>query len=488
MKKLFYLLAFFFAIGIFNHSKAQCTISDLKLKLNSVNASTCEVNVDLSWTQEINNGNKYAYVHLWTAAGYHTPVANWANMYEHPNAYPKAADLANAMATMVIDDNHSDNAFIGSVYHPDPTYTLPPQTGLSLVKVHLNNTRVERMTLQNITVTLPSCTGAQTLLFDVWASQSGNGRKVHCASQGARIVINDVKVTGLIHCSNPPKFQLFIQNNGPALNQVQYSLYLDNSPIGIIDPSDSMVFTANTINIPANSTYISPIGYYLLADLAPHNGYLFAKPLLVEVRFQGSQNTIIATLQNSCGPLPVKFTAFTATKAKDKVLIRWQTATEISSRGFEVQRKLPGGDFRYVAFVPSLAPNGNSDLLLNYSYDDTDDFAGASQVYYRIKQKDMDGKINYSETRFIKNTGGKTSLLVYPNPSNGNVQVTLPGSTGPVDIFLNDNTGKEVKRWMAVVTGDLRIDHLHPGIYVLSAFVRNTGERLTSKLVVAPGR
>ncbi len=488
MKKLFYLLAFFFATGIFNHSKAQCTISDLKLKLNSVNASTCEVNFDLSWTQEINSGNKYAYIHLWTEAGYHSPAANWANMYENPNAYPKAADLANVLATMVIDDNHSNNAFIGSVYHPDPSYTLPPQAGLSLSKVHLNNTLVERMTVQNITVTLPSCTGAQTILFDIWASQSGNGKNVHCATQGARIVINDVKVTGLIHCTKPPKFQVFIQNNGPALNQVQYHLYLDNPPAGVLDPSDSLVFTGNTINIPAYSTYISPISYYMLADLSYANAYLFTRPLLVEVTFQGSPNTIIATLQNSCGPLPVKFKDFTAVKAKDKVMIRWQTATELNNRGFEVQRRMPGGDFRSVAFVPSLAANGNSDLLLNYSYDDRDDFAGASQVFYRIKQIDSDGKSNFSETRFIKNTGGKISLLVYPNPSNGNVQVTMPGSTGPVDIILNDNTGKEVKRWMAVVTGDLRIDQLQPGIYVLTAFVRQTGERLMSKVVVAPGR
>ncbi|MBP6287293.1 MAG: hypothetical protein KA409_10280, partial [Ferruginibacter sp.] len=151
MKKILLFLAMAFLTVVDQNTSAQCIISDLKVRLVEVNTSTCEVTLDLSWTQEVNGGNKFAYVHMWAEPVYHTPAANWINMYSNAAAYPKKADLVNTLSSFVIMDNHADSPYMGTTYYPDPFYELPQQPGISVVKVHLDNELIfERMTLQNV--------------------------------------------------------------------------------------------------------------------------------------------------------------------------------------------------------------------------------------------------------------------------------------------------------------------------------------------------
>ena len=480
MKKLLPLIVFFATLFMYNFVAAQCTVSDLKVRFTNINTNTCEVTFDLSWTQEVNAGNKFAYIHMWTASGYHTPAANWNHMYNNPTAYPVSADLVNTLSTIVINDNASNLPSIGTVYHPDPAYILPQLTGLSIVKVHLNNTAIERMTVQNIKLTLPSCVGAQTIKFDVWASQAANGKNVHCATEGAQVVINEIRPFGLIYCTNPTQFQVFIQNSGPALNNVTYKVFLDYAPQAIINPTDTLVFTSGNITLPANGTYTSAITGYL-----PYSGInpSASRPLIMEVSIPCRPNTIVATIENSCGPLPVSFTSFTAKQLTDKVLLNWQTANEQNNRGFEIQRKRTGGSFETIAFVPTQAKAGNSNVLLNYQFYDMDNVKGTG-LYYRIKQLDMDGYSNFSEIRYIKKEGSALELMIYPNPSKGMVNIILPVTTSTVDMLLKDMAGKVIKRWNGINSDHLVLTDLKAGIYVLNVFVRETGEMKLNKIIV----
>ncbi len=478
MKKLLPLLAIFTSLLIYSSTSAQCDISDLKVRLTNINTSTCEVTFDLSWTQEVNSGNKFAYVHLWTQSAYHTPERNWLRMYSQTGLFPMAGDLVNALGTIVIEDNHADYPYLGTVYHPDITYTLPELQGMSVVKVHLNNTLIERMTIKNVTLKLPSCSGAQTIMFDVWASQTKNGKNVHCASQGATIIINDVRVIGDIVCSNPPEFRVIIQNDGPALDNATYKVYLDYAPLGIINPSDTLVYSSDSISLPQNGFYTSPLTGYL-----PYSASYPGMPLIVELIIPGMPNSLVAKIENGCGALPVKFTDFTAMLAKDRVVLKWQTAFEQNSRGFNVERKFAGGSFESIAWVPSLALNGNSNGLLNYDYYDFTDLKNAGLIFYRVKQTDLDGNVNYTDVKYVKTTDG-TDLLVFPNPSMGNVNIVIPGNTNTVDIVLTDITGKVIEKWSGVTSNHFELNNLKPGLYLLKLFVKQTGEMLTNKFVV----
>ncbi len=480
MKKLLLFLSVIFSIAIYKPAVAQCNISDLKVRLIEVNTSTCEVTFDLSWTQEVNSGNKFAYIHMWTQPAYHTPLARWANMYSNPAAYPKAPDLVNALSTIVIDDNHADSPFIGVVYHPDEMNVVPQQSFLSVVKVHLNNTLIERMTIKNIKLTLPSCTGMQTIVFDIWASQAQNGKNVHCATQGATLVINEVRPVGAILCTEPRQFQVFIQNTGPQLDSVKYDVHLDNEPFGILDPTDTIVFVSDYITLPANGFYTSPVmGYLPYSNRDPSSSL----PLIVEVTVPLRPNTTIATMDNACGPLTVKLNSFTAQQVKSKVLLQWQTATEQNNRGFEVQRKLPGENYRVIGFVPSRSVTGNSNSFLEYFFNDESGITRTGQVFYRLRQIDLDGYSSFSEVRLVNYNMEKTTVIIYPNPAAGGATIILPSGIGPVNLVLHNAAGREVRKWNGVID-QLHVNGLTPGLYTLKIYFKETGVAEAHKILV----
>jgi hypothetical protein len=480
MKKLCYLFILIASFVVFQQAIAQCNVTDLKIRVNGINATTCEASFDLSWSQDINSGNKFAYVHIWTQPTYHTQAANWAGMYSNPQRYPVAADLANALTNFVIEDNHADNPLLGTVYYPDPTYTLPPQPGLYIVKVHLNNTLIERMSVQNIKVILPSCTDVQTLYFDVWTSQAANGRSVSCAIAGQSVAINQLRVLGLVSCTNPPGFKLILQNNGPALSNVSYKVYVDYAPYHVLNTTDTLVFASGPVSLAASATASFPaVGFQPYQDAF----YSSTQPLLAEVVVAAWPISIMSAIESGCGALPVRLTTFAAKRVNEGVALNWQTASEQNNKGFEIQRQLTGGDFIPVAFVATRAFNGNSDVSLSYTYTDVENTALTAPVFYRLKQIDINGKVGFSDIKVVRSNAGK-EWIIYPNPAQANVNVLIPAGTGAVDMVLNDMAGRAVRKWNGLVTEYLQIKNVPPGVYVLNAFIKATGQRMVRKIVV----
>ena len=82
-----------------------------------------------------------------------------------------------------------------------------------------------------------------------------------------------------------------------------------------------------------------------------------------------------------------------------------------------------------------------------------------------------------------QNNTAKIDVLIYPNHSNGFAKVIIPDGTGPVDIILNDASGKEIRRWNSV-NNQLLLDHLHTGLYLLRVYVKETGVMQINKLIV----
>src|SRR5215212_7939342 len=140
MKKVLFFL-FILSIGAFARLNAQCTISRVAIEIVSFNSTTCQVVFNLSWQQEVNNGNKFAFIHLWTTPNYHTPAANWANMYSSPPKAPEAADLINSLATISIFNNETATPTIGTTYPNDAAIT-PLTAGLTVTKTPLTGSSV----------------------------------------------------------------------------------------------------------------------------------------------------------------------------------------------------------------------------------------------------------------------------------------------------------------------------------------------------------
>lgn len=155
--------------------------------------------------------------------------------------------------------------------------------------------------------------------------------------------------------------------------------------------------------------------------------------------------------------LPVELIYF-AGEANDAgdVLLNWTTASELNNDFFEIQRSANGDDFEAIGRVEG---NGTTNEEKSYSFLDRDAKFGIN--YYRLKQVDFDGAIEFHPIIQVENTffGREVLVTVYPNPAtedNLNVRITSFDGHTAVLLTVVDITGR--KFYQEQVNGDLIID------------------------------
>jgi Secretion system C-terminal sorting domain len=182
--------------------------------------------------------------------------------------------------------------------------------------------------------------------------------------------------------------------------------------------------------------------------------------------------------------LPVTWKFFQATRENDQVVLKWTTATEINNRGFNVERLQGNGTWQSIAFIESKAGGGNSTIDLSYTYIDNNQFRGISR--YRLQQVDNDGRFKYSAERTVSGTDRKENggVVIYPNPSNGSSTIVFQNLSTGYDVYITDMGGRTVKQFRGVVSDNLKIDNLTPGMYVVRIIDQRSGMQINERLVV----
>lgn len=180
-------------------------------------------------------------------------------------------------------------------------------------------------------------------------------------------------------------------------------------------------------------------------------------------------------IENSCPTtLPVELSDFTA-EAKDKgVSLTWQTITESNNEGFEIERSNDAINWESIAWEVG---KGNTTNPQKYSFTDNRPILGKS--YYRLAQRDFDGKIKHSEILTVSFYYDIVSI--YPNPVEDLLQITVADDM-PIDsIILYNTSGSEIMR-ETTVTNKLNLAHLNSGTYIIAIQVGKTTVR--QKLLV----
>ncbi|MBU0475684.1 MAG: hypothetical protein KKF62_16160 [Bacteroidetes bacterium] len=162
-----------------------------------------------------------------------------------------------------------------------------------------------------------------------------------------------------------------------------------------------------------------------------------------KVNTNGSGNsTVVSGLVSTTGVhfystevLPVELSSFYGALEKDKVILNWQTATEINNYGFEIERTFANNNqfqnWKVIGFVQG---HGNSNSINEYTFIDSELISGT--LKYRLKQIDTDGVFEYSNIIevFIDNLPLKYELTPnYPNPFN---PTTLIAYQIPNNVFI----------------------------------------------------
>lgn len=191
-------------------------------------------------------------------------------------------------------------------------------------------------------------------------------------------------------------------------------------------------------------------------------------------------------------PLPVQLNSFYSFFNNGAVNLYWSTATEVNNYGFEIEKRkadlksknIKDIEWKSIGFVQG---NGNSNSLKIYSFIDKDITSGV--YYYRLKQIDFDGTINYSdEIKVVVNFKPEVAdIKVYPNPFNPvtKLKYQIP-EAGKVRLTIYDLLGRELK----ILTEDFleegiyetqfNADNLPSGIYL--AVLNINGKNFTKKL------
>ncbi len=448
-----------------------CSVSAFSVKVNSISTSgsNCIVNVDLSWDQTNNSGNKFTNIHLWTAANYPNPALTYA-------APPTATQLQNSLGTIVITNPAAATPGLGTVYQPAISAAIISATAVTKVNVRGS---VNRFTVSGIRFSVPgACNGAITIKGDVWSSNSNSDNGVQCFVTSSIFGVNNLNVFGVILCNAQRQLVANMNTTGTSSIQATYSVYVDLPPLNTLDPTDPLIYTSGTVTVPpTGSSYASsPIN---IPAAYANNG------LWIKAQGSGLPYFTEASVFNSCASLPVDFISFSAKRTgNEEVALNWETGSERNNKTFSIQRKGNGdATFKTIGIVNTKAQNGNSSSTLAYQYADNNSSATATQ--YRIVQTDIDGKQTISAIIIVQgNKSTDNKVIIYPNPSFNGESTFVFSSEGNRSVSVFDMNGRIVQTKNNIMTGNYQLKGLTKGIFIVKVTDNNSGETQMQKLVV----
>jgi hypothetical protein len=171
---------------------------------------------------------------------------------------------------------------------------------------------------------------------------------------------------------------------------------------------------------------------------------------------------LVTAYADRVAPLPVELVAFQGQATSTGVQLSWQTASERHNAYFAIER---AGAPDATAFTELGRVAGSGTTALGHHYQ----FTAAQPepvAYYRLRQVDMDGQVQYSPILVVQQAGGEaTKLALYPNPASATLMVA-----GPAEAHLSLlNYQGQLLRHVTLAAGQQKLDisPLAPGIYYL---------------------
>ena len=164
----------------------------------------------------------------------------------------------------------------------------------------------------------------------------------------------------------------------------------------------------------------------------------------------------------SYSPLPVAWLNFIGKKLVQGIELNWSTSTEQNTKDFQVQHSINAQQWTAVGNLPAA---GNSSTVRNYRFVHEGPFKASIQHYYRILQRDLDGKFSYSKVIRIEYPEASPDVVLYPNPAK---EVLLVNLTERQEMRLVNMQGVVV--WKGVLPAgrhEIPVSNFATGNYIL---------------------
>jgi hypothetical protein len=239
----------------------------------------------------------------------------------------------------------------------------------------------------------------------------------------------------------------------------------------------AVVNADGTVTITRNSVAVASVTFtYMVCDDGPDNDALTTGDNMCS-----SPVTVTATWPPG-RLLPVTLSSFTASRNRNNVQLKWETATEINNAGFEVYRNVDNAGFKKIGYVETKAVDGNSNLKMSYEFTDVN--ASKGVTLYQLRQMDRQGKFSVSEIKSVRGEGATFSVTAFPIPSTtGNLSVSVSGLQS-YDVYVTDMNGRIIKEYKRPSTDNVKISNLQSGMYIVKVVDLKTGEQSSEKIIV----
>jgi hypothetical protein len=335
----------------------------------------------------------------------------------------------------------------------------------------------------------------------------------NCNQGGIKYVIDNISISGAnlicggTNCAPGASGDVF---NRP-LEELSFNAVLYGSPIDISYPAAPAGYAVDATGTDGDQNDSYPHLKWTLVS-GPSNGTVVVNAdgtatitrnsvTVTSLSFtyvvcdDGADNNFLTTADNMCSSpvtvtatwpggrlLPVKLTSFTASRNRNNVSLKWETATETNNAGFEVYRSIDNAGFQKIGYVATKATDGTSNAKLNYEFTDNNGSKGVT--LYQLKQVDRQGKFSVSEIKSVRGEGASFSVTVYPTPSiTGNVSVSVSGLQ-QYDVYVSDMNGRVLKEYKRPATDNVKISNLQSGMYIIKVVDLKTGEQTSEKIIV----
>lgn len=214
--------------------------------------------------------------------------------------------------------------------------------------------------------------------------------------------------------------------------------------------------SANVWLLPSNGTAADTLLYRTLRDSITSFGENAAGELFATT-LNGRLFQVVAPLNVAT---PVDITGFSGIVKNGVTELTWETKNEVNVQQYEVEFSTNGTTFNQVGIV---AASKRSSYKFSHST------ASGSNMFYRLRIQDIDGKFEYSKIIQINSTTGDAGNFVRPSVINNRVlEIVVHGSYDQVQMI--NMQGKEVwRKNITGRTGSMRytLPSLVPGNYLV---------------------
>lgn len=251
-------------------------------------------------------------------------------------------------------------------------------------------------------------------------------------------------------CHYSPPSPLFISSNGDIITLA--------TPIG--GSVHTMSFPGTSVP-PNISLALNPDGN-VAGGYVPHTT-IVTNPVNYSPCFSNHLPGVV---------LPVALTSFSADYYKGEVFLNWATAREDHHAYFSLERSVDGRQWEAFQRVSSSLPAEDTGSEDNH-YAAEDPAPPVGQVYYRLRQVDLDETSALYGPLSVTVPETTTAVSVYPNPARDLLWVDAPTTADKFSVI--DVRGKE---WLTGSLADgqatsINTSRLPAGVYLLRALKTN---------------